>query len=213
MGPMGAGKTTFIAHATGEGWAHVEHSLVSRPVNPVRTITCYSAPEGLAPVTFVDTPGFEDTEMSEVDGLCTIAEWLKNNLKNGDLAGIVFVYRISDNRMSGSLLKNIQVFVKICGMKVMKNVVVATTMWKNISAPTAWRRQAELERVWFRGIMNVGCELKVFEDSYDSAWAIVNDILNLDPCPPLLIQEEILRGKKVDETSAGKIRKWRWGVK
>ena len=97
MGPTNAGKTTvrlahaiafqtlnirsqFIAHATGEGWAHVEHSLMTRSVNPVRSIPCKSTPEGIAPVTFVDTPGFEDAEMSEIDGLFTIANWLKKNL-------------------------------------------------------------------------------------------------------------------------------------
>ena len=127
--------------------------------------------------------------------------------KNGDLAGIVFVHRISDNRMSGSLLKNLRIFEGICGMEVMKNVIIATTMWKITPEPTAWRRHEELKTVWFSDIVERGCKLEVFRDSRDSAWAIINSILNIDPCPPLLIQKEMLRGKKVDETTAGTIRK------
>ena len=98
---------------------------------------------------FVDTPGFDDTYKSDIEILSMIADWLVNTCvfslrvwspvqynsgtrfrykQSSNLATIIYMHRISDNRMSGSVLKNLKLFASLCGMEAMPNVIIATTM-------------------------------------------------------------------------------------
>ena len=45
------------------------------------------------------------------------------------LSGILYLHRITDNRMAGTPLKNLQVFQKLCGRDALGKVYLTTTMW------------------------------------------------------------------------------------
>ena len=130
--------------------------------------------------------------------------------KENDLAGVIFLYRISDNRVSGSLLKDLRLFEAVCGKDMMKNVVISTTMWTITPKDAALRRQTELETNYFKDMLGSGCKLEIFGDSRESALATVNHILNLPPCR-LLIQNELAQQKPLEDTSAGKVKRGFWG--
>jgi hypothetical protein len=46
------------------------------------------------------------------------------------LAGILYLHRISDNRVSGSTIKNIALMEKICGPQALSRVFPLTMMWE-----------------------------------------------------------------------------------
>lgn len=87
-------------------------------------------------VFLLDTPGFDDTNRSDTDVLKTISgDLARMYSKDIKLSGIIYLHRITDVRFSGSAQKNLSVFKKLCGDDFYPNVVLATTIWENLSNP------------------------------------------------------------------------------
>ena len=79
-------------------------------------------------LVLVDTPGFDDIEMSDYQILHAIAAWLENSCEKGQLlSGLVYLHRINNTRMSGSTIRALHLFQRICGEDNYKNVILATT--------------------------------------------------------------------------------------
>ncbi|KAF6824236.1 hypothetical protein CMUS01_10337 [Colletotrichum musicola] len=96
-------------------------------------------------VWLVDTPGFDDTNLNDTDVLKEIATWSTNSYrKNVKLHGIIYLHRISDTRMTGSGMRNLAIFRKLCGPDALEHVVLATTMWESVDAQIGNRREGEL---------------------------------------------------------------------
>lgn len=96
-------------------------------------------------VTLVDTPGFDDTYRSDTEILKTIASWMKDAYdEKTRLTGIIYLHRISDNRMFGSSLKNLRMFRSLCGTENLSYVILATTIWDKVNAGEGRAREAEL---------------------------------------------------------------------
>jgi len=131
MGPSGTGKSTFIDTATRQDGHTVGHN--PRPhTSDIRAVRVQH-PTTHSPVVFVDTPAFDDIHKSDTEILSMISDWLVTSYKGHvNLATIVYLHRISDNRMSGSVLKNLRMFTSLCGEQAMPNVILATTMWSKV---------------------------------------------------------------------------------
>lgn len=67
-------------------------------------------------VWLIDTPGFDDTETSDADVFQEIATFLARCFETGiRLSGVIYLHRITDPRMSGSAMKNLELFKLLCG--------------------------------------------------------------------------------------------------
>ena len=118
------------------------------------------------------------------------------------------MHRISDNRMAGTPLKNFRVFANLCGDGATKKVILATTMWDLVDENEGERRMTQLQERYWKGMLVGGSEVARFKGSYESAWEIVDIIVNKDEGPssrpPLLIQEEMVElDRQLGETQAG----------
>jgi len=198
LGPTGSGKSTFIECATRQNGQSVGHSLRSHTAD-IRAVRA-THPNGGHPVVFVDTPGFDDTVKSDLEILSTIADWLaKIYKKKVNLAAIVYLHKISDNRMTGSLLRNLRTFLSMCGRNAMPNVVIATTMWGKVDAGEGAKREEELKRDFWKEIRT-----ERFENTYESAWRIVGSMMQKNTGTTLLIQIEMVDARtSVRKTKAG----------
>ena len=84
-------------------------------------------------LVLVDTPGFDDVEMPDHQILHAIAAWLENSCEKGQLlSGLVYLHQINKTRMSGSAIRALHLFQRICGEDNYKNVILATTFWNKI---------------------------------------------------------------------------------
>ena len=137
--------------------------------------------------------------------LLTISSY-KSNVK---LAGIIYLHRISDNRLqSGSPLQNLEMFGRLCGEGGMKNIVLATTMWTKVkSAEVGIGREQELKNTYWAGMLVAGSRLMRFGDvRFDAAWKIIDGMddtqeIKEDGIP----QEELVNlGRRLNETETGK---------
>ena len=94
----------------------------------------YEITVGYTTLVLVDTPGFDDTHMSDFEILQTIARWLETAFEKGQLlSGIVYLHRITDTRVAGSARRALHLFQRICGEDNYKNVILATTFWNSIA--------------------------------------------------------------------------------
>ncbi|KIM73927.1 hypothetical protein PILCRDRAFT_40139, partial [Piloderma croceum F 1598] len=175
MGPTGAGKSTFIDYATRQNSQAIGHGLRSC-TEAIRTVRV-NHPNDDRPVVFVDVPGFDNTFKSDVEIFAMIIDWfVKTYKRNNFLVTIIYLHRITDNHMSGTMLRNLRMFANLCGQDAMPNVIVATTMWSEVKTAKGELREQELERYFLESMVADGCKIKRFEDSYGSAWRIVGSL-------------------------------------
>jgi hypothetical protein len=110
------------------------------------TVTVYPCTiDAKTTVYLVDTPGFDDTNRSDTEVLRELASWLtRSYTANITLSGIIYLHKISDNRMQGSAKRNLYMFKKLCGDSALKNVILGTTMWDKVSETEGIAREREL---------------------------------------------------------------------
>ncbi|KAI6111700.1 P-loop containing nucleoside triphosphate hydrolase protein [Pisolithus thermaeus] len=202
MGPTGSGKTNFINQLTGTREAKAQHQLKSHTQGVKEFIVNLSKDRQYV---FVDTPGFDDTYRSDRDILRTIADWLEEKYRGQvKLSGIIYTHRITDNRMSGSVCKNLDMFARLCGDKAAACVRLVTTMWDKVrDKELAKSRESQLVQNFWKPLIDAGARHKRFEDnSARCAWGIVEDLTGGGEA--LLLQEELVDvARKLNETTAG----------
>jgi len=118
------------------------------------------------------------------------------------LTGLLFLQRISDNRMTGTSLRNTRMFEQICGTDALQNVVLVTTMWDEVSEHAGSKREDDLRANFWDSMVTCGARMARFGDTYQSAWEIVDQLIGFRR--PLQIQTEMVdEGKPLARTAAG----------
>ncbi|KAF8811578.1 hypothetical protein BYT27DRAFT_7183855 [Phlegmacium glaucopus] len=218
MGPTGSGKSNLIDTLTGQPGRRAGSYLESctTEVHAVRLFNHKIYGDRLV---FVDTPGFDDTNKSDLEILEMISKWLQKVYeKQIKLAGIVYLHRITDNRMAGSPHRNLRMFGELCGDQAVKKVVLVTTMWDKAysSAPGKQKdqdreteklihREKDLFEHYWKTMIDHGASTARFTNSPQSAWGIIDILLRQQEAEVLLLQEEIVDLKRaLNETQAGK---------
>ncbi|KAJ2922057.1 hypothetical protein H1R20_g15031, partial [Candolleomyces eurysporus] len=206
MGLTGSGKSAFINLATqSPNKLQVGHSIQSC-TDAVERADTFEL-DGRRIVLF-DTPGFDDTNKSEIEILRIIAFELEKQYRKGQtLHGIIYVHRISDLRVGGLAKTNFGIFRGLCGDPFLRNVVIMTNMWSRLSTEMeGHRRVAELASLddFFKPAMASGAVMMHHaKDTVDSARAVIRQILKNHPIA-LDIQKEIVdQHKDITQTGAG----------
>ena len=126
--------------------------------------------------------------------------------KNIKLAGLIYLHRITDNRMAGSPHRNLRMFEELCGDQAAKKVVLVTTMWDKVEQDTGVHRERELFENYWKTMITYGASTARFSNCAASAWSIIDPILSLkQPGAELLLLKELVDFKRpLNETKAGK---------
>lgn len=122
-----------------------------------------------------------------------------------DGVGIIYTHRITDNRMSGSVCKNLDMFSRLCGDGAAERVRLMTTMWDRVKDATlAESRVSQLETNFWKPLIDAGARhRKLEENSLKSAWEIIQDLMGNGKA--LLLQEELVDAERhLNETTAGR---------
>ena len=174
-------------------------------------------------VVLIDTPGFDDTHKSDADALKYIAAYLGESYvricvspffgttereifrysTGAKLAGVVYVHKISDTRFGGLAAKNFRMFRELCGEKTLKNVVLMTTMWGEVTPSIGANRERQLHGTYFKAAIEKGAQLRRHDNTAESAREILRTILKNQPVV-LKIQHELIdEHKDIGQTGAG----------
>lgn len=162
---------------------------------------------GRQEVALVDTPGFDDTTRSDAEILEQIVQFLCTQYELGiPLKGIIYMHRITDNRMSGSAQRYFEMFMRLCGDQNLENVVLLTTMWGEIKDEgKGLQRERELRREFWAEMERNGSTIRRFDGSRSMAEAFVCRLMRKGDII-LDIQDELVgQGKRLDQTRAGKL--------
>ena len=154
-------------------------------------------------VRFIDTPGFDDTDTKDSVILKTIWEYISIDLR---LSGLLYLRRITDDRVGGTALKNLRMIQRLVGKDSMKNVILVTTMWDKLQ-PTE-NGEARVQQLtgtgkFWGGMMSSGATHERYDGTRVGAIRVVQMMLNNAPCM-LQIQKEHDSGKTLADTAAGK---------
>jgi hypothetical protein len=160
----------------------------------------------------IDTPGFDDTQTSDGALLQKIASALDTfyTINNIRFSGLIYMHRITDQRVAGSSLKSLRIFEKICGVENFPYVVLVTSMWnilesQNESYLGERREQMLTTKEDFFGMMVAG-GAQVMRDSgnRESALAIIKHIGQQRSRIVTALQREMAGvGKTLGETGIG----------
>ncbi|KAF8238168.1 hypothetical protein L208DRAFT_362715 [Tricholoma matsutake] len=198
LGPTGSGKSTFIEVAT----CRAQNKTVGHSLQPhtkeIRAITV-PHPSTDHPIVLVDTPGLDDTKFDAAIWSMIIV-WLRKSYHVSTIAGIVYLYRISDNRSVGSPEKNLPLFDALCG-DVKNNVVIATTMWKKVKQSDVGTRR---ENGW-QELLQSGSRIMRFDDTFASAWEIIDNVVKTRIFNPTTSQAASLESRAKSDQLAGRI--------
>ncbi|KAF2807131.1 uncharacterized protein BDZ99DRAFT_353274, partial [Mytilinidion resinicola] len=217
MGMTGSGKSTLVQHCTGNN-VQVGHGLQSCTKLPPIFSYLYSFFHEGHHIHLIDTPGFDDTNRSDIDTLKTIATYLSTSFANGvRISGIIYLHRISDNRLSGTGLRNLRVFKKLAGSNAWPNTVIGTTMWKADEYMQGEAREIELsgDVTYFGDLLSRGAKLFRIaehetgaEEQRHSSLRVVSHLLQRTRTVAVIdlrIQRElVVDGKTLDATAAGR---------
>ncbi|KAF9869564.1 hypothetical protein CkaCkLH20_12957 [Colletotrichum karsti] len=213
MGMTGSGKSTFIAQATGKD-VTVGHGLSSCTSG----ISIYNGKVDGRSVYLIDTPGFDDTHVSDFDTLQTLATYLSISYhRNVYVHGIVLLHSIASSRITGSARRAIAMFQALCGPTTNSNVALATTFWASSSEPRSLLKAREGQLVsdesFFGPIAAGGA--RAFRHAEHglpsgpaSARRIVSHLIKQARVAPVVldIQHELVNKRlRLDQTAAGRI--------
>ncbi|KDQ18738.1 hypothetical protein BOTBODRAFT_29114 [Botryobasidium botryosum FD-172 SS1] len=202
MGGTGVGKSTFVNTASG-GNLGVGHNLKSHTTTVQGVLFEL---DGIR-VCLIDIPGFNDSVRSEIEILWVIADCLVNYPPVRDLriTGMIYLHRISDNRVSGATQNNLDICRKICGDDALKNMIMCTTMWDLLSpdAEVEREREHELKRDFWAPMIDNGAVTTRHDGTIGSAQDIIRTALQFEPTTSRIQYEILAERKKLEDTAAG----------
>lgn len=166
----------------------------------------------------VDTPGFDDTTTSNAEILQLVASFLTFAYKTKKhVDGVVYLHRITDNRVAGHATANIELFEKLCGNQGMKIVTLLTTMWDAAgNIPGFTRKDFEkheeelISKHWSR-MIKAGAQVRRSLNTVESLQAVLDGILTTKARqgsrrPVLRLAKELVDNRlSLADTGAGKV--------
>ncbi|KAG8808324.1 hypothetical protein FRC17_004003 [Serendipita sp. 399] len=179
----------FIDYATKGKAGGIGDSLDACTKN-VRMFRISLESEDLRSIVLVDTPGL-DTNKTEGEVVAAIVESLASRKFKVD--AILYIQRITDNRLTGMPLKSIRLFSELLtNVGETPDLKVITTMWKNVEMTTGETRE-RLLRTDFKFGGKV-CQVERFGDSTTSALDIIKNALT--PTGDFPGQSELKRARR-----------------
>ena len=158
-------------------------------------------------IHLIDTPGLNDTIRSDGEVLMMIATYLLAMYNSKiRLDGIVYMFPITSNRMTGSAVKDLNLFSKMVGDEALSEVVLVTSMWDLVDSNLAEIREKELSKRFWKHLIANGSKVCRVDHQRFMALPVLDVLLRGDQAPGkvLQIQRELVDDMKtLGETQAG----------
>ena len=96
-------------------------------------------------------------------------------------------------------------FRELCGDTTLKNVILVTNMWGEVSERVGETRERELTTSFFKPVLDKGAQLARHHNTAESARDIVRRIMKNQPITLQIQRELVDEGKNIVDTSAGDV--------
>ena len=159
-------------------------------------------------IHLIDTPGFNDTIRSDEEVLMMIATYFSAMYNSKiRLDGIVYMFPIISLRMSGSAIKDLNLFSKLVGDEALSEVVLVTSMWDLADSSAAEGREKELRERFWNHFIEKGSKVCRVDHRRLMAFPVLDVLLGGAEAQGkvLQIQRELVDDMKtLDQTEAGR---------
>ncbi|KAF9033827.1 hypothetical protein BJ165DRAFT_1514257 [Panaeolus papilionaceus] len=136
MGPTGAGKSSFIEALCGDTSLGISKDQLEGYTQDVAAYQLINVMHrDQSPICIIDTPGFADRKISEMEIVTKINTFLKASMFR--INYILFLTPITDIRISGSRRRTINTFKSLAGVSTADQITVVTTMWNQLHTDDA----------------------------------------------------------------------------
>lgn len=118
---------------------------------------------------------------------------------------MIYMHRITDNKMGGPSRRNFHIFRNLCGDAGLQNVLLVTNMWSKVDADEGEARERELasKEKFFKPALDRGARMLRHDGSRESAHAILRHLVGLEPTTLLVEDEMVNQEKDLAHTTAG----------
>ena len=113
------------------------------------------------------------------------------------------MHRISDRRFSGIAGRNFKIFRELCGETSLKNVVLVTNMWGEVSQDVGEARERELASNFLKPALDKGAQMVRHHNTEQSAHDVIRRIMNNHPVVLQIQREVVDEHKDITSTAAG----------
>ncbi|KAL5639261.1 hypothetical protein ACGC1H_006690 [Rhizoctonia solani] len=214
LGPTGVGKSTIINHLTSQQLP-VAHSLRSC----TQEVQVASIEHQGRLINYFDTPGFDDSILTSAEQLARISSLSSALYEAAGQApiihGIFYVHRITDNKMSGSALRNLRVFENLLGSEAAKNTVFVTNMWGGQPEPdpelVKFEQELITDREYFASVIadgaRAGEKYRIYKGANQSQVrdTLMDLFLNSTPVTIQIQHDMADKARPLRVTNAGRI--------
>ncbi|KAH6628898.1 P-loop containing nucleoside triphosphate hydrolase protein [Chaetomium tenue] len=143
MGVTGSGKSTFASLASGQN-LQIGHGL--DPCTKRPQAVCFQL--GSRPITLIDTPGFDDDTVSDVEILGNVSRWMFGEgmmgpMHNQSLDALILVHPVTRGFSSGMEKRRTRLLETLLGKNTYKRVTIVTTMWDSLETSHASRMASQ----------------------------------------------------------------------
>jgi hypothetical protein len=161
-------------------------------------------------VHFIDTPGFDDSRRSDSETLQELAYWLGAAYERDiQLSGIIYLSRITDNRLRGTAHQGLRALKAMCGDLGLHGVVFATTMWDKFApelVSEAFKRHQELRKRIYEEMGDNGGQIVALTAGVADAVEIVEQIVRRKSRMTLVFQRQLIdEDRPLHKTDVGKV--------
>ncbi|KAF9042323.1 hypothetical protein BJ165DRAFT_1486798 [Panaeolus papilionaceus] len=185
MGPTGSGKSSFVEALAGGhkslGISKDQLSGYTQEVSAYKVENAayvFGALGGKVPCYLLDTPGFSDSKIPELEILQKAKEWMRVH-KLRAIDHILFLCPITDTRVPGSKRRTIKMMQVLLGMAAADECTIVTTMWNGLNSARARERAeahfAQLRDEIWKDFTDHGARVVKFENNQLSALQILDD--------------------------------------
>ncbi|PPR00095.1 hypothetical protein CVT24_008997 [Panaeolus cyanescens] len=218
MGPTGAGKSTFIEALAGSDQSDFRISSnqldgFTQKVANYELVGCKHK-EDDGQVYVIDTPGFADAKLSELD----IVSMIHRHMKEDDITffhRILYLTPITSVRMPGSHRQVIKTFKALTGNQTEDQITIVTTMWDTLHSEKS-RQRAEatykqLKNEFWKDSIDNGSKLAKFYNTQESALRIIDNALVKTKTATYFALESVIQAE-VEENSPIRFQDMPFGI-
>ncbi|KAH7334646.1 hypothetical protein B0J17DRAFT_577073 [Rhizoctonia solani] len=158
-------------------------------------------------VTIIDVPGFNDARLTVIEVLKSLSDLLSTLSSKNKITGFLYMHNITDTRVGGASLRNMNAFKTICGAESLKNAVYVTNMWSDPPTQNQLKREEELRESddFFGWPLSQGAQMARHTNTKESAHNIIRLLLPKQPTVTKLWKQLVDERLGLAETDVGHV--------
>ncbi|KAJ4314363.1 hypothetical protein N0V84_008943 [Fusarium piperis] len=179
MGMAGVGKSTFIDTIGGR---HVLTDAAPKAGQGLDSVSWYRASINGRDVYLIDTPGLNNSQISDLEVLKRISKELHSSYRNDRLLnGIIYLYDISPTQLGPTRVRELDYLKLFLGKEAFKNCALVTNKW-DLDSPSAHgkqqTRQQHLKQHHWKDMVAGGSTVARHDGSLYSAKQITSSLMD-----------------------------------